>query len=259
MNIAKLGRIVGANGKQSQFRGKAPPDFAEAGKVRGVSGVIDRVLAGFEYEASVAAMRIFQDAGTPMPRRDVRDLHISVARILPPVQLDNFRESQVGDQIRNMCRNDDGGRDAARAQSVLHDGAKRRPVEMIKMCMRYQHEIDRRKIDNAEARTPQPLQNKQPPREVGIDNHASAADLHEEAGMSDEGNAEFSISGEPGFMCLAAATSDRRMPHQARKLRGTLAKGRIAKCLFDHPAAGSTLKLKLQGCFMLVPTGMHSE
>src|SRR5262249_39438906 len=103
--------------------------------------------------------------------------------------------------------------------------------------VRHQDEIDRRKVGNAETRAPQPLQYKQPPREVGIDNHASTADLHEETGVSDEGDAEFSVGGEPGLMGLAAARSDRRMPHQARKLGCALAKSRIAKSLFDHPAA----------------------
>src|SRR5262249_45405851 len=158
------------------------------------------------------------DARTPVPRRDVGDLNVSVARILPPVQFNNFRETQVRDQVRNMRWNNDGWCDAARAKSVLHDGAQRRPVQMVEVRVRHQDEIDRRKVGNAETRTPQPLQYKQPAREVGIDNHASTTDLHEETGVSDEGDAEFSVGSEPGFMGLAAARSDRRMPHQARKL-----------------------------------------
>ena len=56
MNIAELRRVVGADGKQSQFRREAASDFAEAGKIRGIAGVVDRVFAGFEYKASIASM-----------------------------------------------------------------------------------------------------------------------------------------------------------------------------------------------------------
>ena len=45
--------------------------------------------------------------------------------------------------------NDDGGALASRAQIILHDRAQRRPVKMIEMGVRNQHQIDRRQIAHA--------------------------------------------------------------------------------------------------------------
>ena len=98
-----------------------------------------------------------------------------------------------------MSWNDDGGRNAARAQIVLHDGAQRRTVQMIEVGVRNQHQVDGRKIGDAQAGTAQALQHEQPAREVGIDDDALAANLHEEAGVADEGDAEFSVGGKSGL------------------------------------------------------------
>src|SRR5580698_8080450 len=46
--------------------------------------------------------------------------------------------------------------------------------------------IDGRQIPHAQPRTPQPFQYEEPAREVRVDHHALPADLHEEAGVSDE-------------------------------------------------------------------------
>jgi hypothetical protein len=58
--------------------------------------------------------------------------------------------------------------------------------------------------------------------------------------MTDEGDAEFSIDRETGFMRLSAARCNGRVTHQTRKLSSALAKGRITKRLFDHPVLGAT-------------------
>ena len=59
MDVAELGRIVGTDGKQGEFGSEAASDFAEAGKIGGVSRVIDRVFASLENKAAVTAVRIF--------------------------------------------------------------------------------------------------------------------------------------------------------------------------------------------------------
>src|ERR1700731_404175 len=90
VDVAELRRIVGADGEQSELGGKAASDFAEAGEVRGVAGVIDGVLAGLQHKAAVAAVRIFQNASAPMSRRNVGYRHTSAPRTLPPVEFDNL-------------------------------------------------------------------------------------------------------------------------------------------------------------------------
>ena len=120
-------------------------------------------------------------------------VRVAVARTVPPIEFDDFGESEIRNQIRDMARNDDGRSRAAGAEVIVHDGAQRRPVQMIKMRVRDQNQIDGRQIAHPNSGTAQALQNKQPAREVGIDHHALPADLHEKAGVTDEGHPEFAI------------------------------------------------------------------
>jgi len=57
---------------------------------------------------------------------------------------------------------------------------------MIEMGVRHQHQIDGRQIAQRAGRAAATASDKEPAREVRIDRHALAADLNEEAGMSDE-------------------------------------------------------------------------
>ena len=113
VDVAELRRIVGADGKQREFGREAASDFAEAGEVGGVAGVIDGMLAGLQNKAAVAAMRIFQNARSPVARGYVRDGKIAVARSLPPVEFDDFGKAEIGNQIGNVSGNDDRRRDSA--------------------------------------------------------------------------------------------------------------------------------------------------
>ena len=83
-------------------------DLAKAGEISGVSGVVNGVLAAAQHVAAVAAVRILEDARSPMPRGHVRDVERAVAIGVPPLQFDNFFEAQIGDQVEQ----DDGGRQA---------------------------------------------------------------------------------------------------------------------------------------------------
>ena len=152
VNVAELRRIVSADGQQSEFGSEAASDFAEAGKVGSIACVIDRVFARLQDEASVAAMRIFQDPRAPVTRRNVRDRQISVARGLPPIELDDLGKAKVGDQVGDMSGNDDRRRDASLAQVILHNRAQRWPMQMIEVRVRNQHQIDGRQVGNAQAR-----------------------------------------------------------------------------------------------------------
>ena len=45
VDVAELRRIVGADGQKREFGRQAASDFAEAGEIGGVSGVVHGVLA----------------------------------------------------------------------------------------------------------------------------------------------------------------------------------------------------------------------
>ena len=99
MHVAELRRIVGADGQQRQFGREAASDFAEAVEVGGVSGVVDGVFAAAQHVAAVAAVRIFEDARSPMARGDVGDVERAVAIGVPPLEFDDFFEAEIGDQV----------------------------------------------------------------------------------------------------------------------------------------------------------------
>ena len=133
VDVAELRRIVSSNGQQGEVGREAASDFTEPRKIRSIPGVIHRVLARLQHEAAIPAMRIFQDPGSPMSRRHVRDRNIVVPGTLPPVEFDNLGESQIRNQVGNMRRDDDGRGDAARVEIILHDRAQRWAMEMIKV------------------------------------------------------------------------------------------------------------------------------
>src|SRR6266853_4145093 len=99
VDIAKLRRIVGADGEQREFGRQAASDFAEAGEVRGVSSVVDGVFSAAQHVAAIAAVRILEDARAPVPRRDVSDVERAVAISIPPLKFDNLFKSEIGNQV----------------------------------------------------------------------------------------------------------------------------------------------------------------
>src|ERR1039457_5795017 len=172
---------------------------------------------------------------------------VAAARSLPPVEFDDLGKAEIGDQIGNMRGNDNGRCHAARPQVVLHQGTQGWSMEMIEVSVRDQYRVDRRQISDAESGTAKALQHEQPAREVRIDDDSLPADLYKETGVTNEGDAEFSVGGEAPFVGLTGARSDGGVAHQTSKLGGAFPNGRIAKCLLNHPAtepggsAGSSL------------------
>ena len=77
------------------------------------------------------------------------------------------------------------------ATRVIHDGAQRRPMQVVKMGVRDQYQVDRWKITNPQTRLAQALQNKQPWSKIWIDDNAQSGNLYEKAGVADKGNAQF--------------------------------------------------------------------
>lgn len=59
-------------------------------------------------------------------------------------------------------------------------------MQMIEVRMRHQYGVDRRQVAHPQPRPTQPLQNKNPLREVWVDDNVLPADLQKEARVSDE-------------------------------------------------------------------------
>src|SRR5947209_2323264 len=197
--VTKLRRIVGADGKESQFRSQTTSDLTEAWEIRRVAGVIHGMLTGLQNKTAVSTVRVFQDTRAPV------------------------------------------------AQIVVHNGGQRWAMQAIKVRVGNQHDVNGRKIGNAQSWPAKPFEHEQPTGKVRIDHHTLSADLQEKARMANEGYAELPVRSEARLVRLADARSHCRVPYQASKLGGAFAESRIAKRLLDHPycAGAGSLPFKI--------------
>src|ERR1051326_8575774 len=158
--VAKRRWIVSPDGKQGKLRPQPGTNFAEAGEVRSIAGVIHGMATIPEHIAAITPVRVPQYACSPVAGRDMRDRNVPVTKTAPPVQLDHITKSDVGNQIEDMLRNHHRGCRSATPLRVLHKGAKRRPVQMIKMRVGDQHQVNRGEIANLYTWLPQTLEHK---------------------------------------------------------------------------------------------------
>ena len=143
----------------------------------GASGVLDEKAA----ESPVAIM---EDSCSPVTRRGERDLKSAVLKTLPMPQLVDSIESQVMDEIAHMLRHGDG--------LVAGDGAQSAPVQVIEVRMGNKNEIDCREIAEFDSRMLNTLDDFEPLRPVGVNEHTVFGGLNQERGVSDPCHADFS-------------------------------------------------------------------
>ena len=157
------------------------------------------------------------------------DGELAMAITVPPVQFDHVAKAQVGDQIHNVMRHYNSWRRGPPTPRLLNDRTQRRPVQMIKMGMRDQHQVDGRKVSELHSRLAQTLQHKQPAREIGIDDDVLAAHLDEKAGVPNKRQAQISVADQFGFVSLANSWSNRGVAYQTAKRTRAFAENGIRK------------------------------
>jgi len=99
---------------------------------------------------------------------------------------------------------------------------------VIEMRVRNQHHVDGRQVANTESGSADAFQQKQPTREVWIDQNALPAHLHEKRSVADEGHAQFAVADERWLVGTACAGSDRRVADQSSELLCPLAQSWIS-------------------------------
>ena len=124
---------------------------------------------------------------------------------------------------------------------MLDDGSQRRPVQMVKVRVRDQNQIDSRKIANSYSWFAQPLQHKQPARKIGIDDDVLSANLQEKAGVPNESHAQFAIGDQLRFMSLAGPRGNGGVPHQGAKCRARLRSAGFVSVGFNICSMGEAL------------------
>ena len=150
MHVAISLRVVCANRQQGYFWRELLADLSKPGEVSCVSRVINGVLALAQNISSITAMRILDNAGTPMAGRHVSHSHAVMTKTAPPVQFHNLIESQIRHQIKHVMRHD-CGRGAAHAARVLRNRPQGRAMQVIEVSVRDQHQINGRQVAHFDA------------------------------------------------------------------------------------------------------------
>lgn len=83
---------------------------------------------------------------------------------------------------------------SASVKRVLNNGAKGWPMQVIKVSVGHQHQIDGWQVMHLHAGPAQPFQHEQPAGKVGIDDDALSAHLDKKAGVTDECDTQLSIA-----------------------------------------------------------------
>src|SRR5262249_50871023 len=109
------------------------------------------------------------------------------------------------------------------------NGAERRPMQMVEMCMRDQDRVNRGQVTKPQPGSTKALQNENPAGEVRVDQEVLATYLYEQAEVSDECTPQLSAFGKNRFASKTGARSHRRMVRQLCELPGL-----SADCYTNH-------------------------
>src|SRR6266581_5771686 len=158
-------------------------DFLEAWKISAIAAVEDRAPIRFDNETAETAMQIGEEAGAPVMARRHRNFQTIKRHGLPVIELMHDIEAEIVNERADTHRHDN--------RLIGSDASQRSPVEVIKMRMCHQHQIDIRQMMQLDSRLLQPLDHLQPFRPVRIDQDIAIVCLNEKGGVADPGDAKF--------------------------------------------------------------------
>ena len=183
MHLTPAWRVVGANRQKRDLDVVAFADFLEAGEIGAVAAVKNRTTIRFDNKTAEAAMQISQKTGAPMMTRGQRNFKRVERYCLPVIELVHNIKAEIVNKAANTHRHDD--------RLIGSDSSQRSAIEMIKMRMCDQHQIDIRQMMQFDSRLLQPLDHLQPFRPVRIDQDIPIVRLNEKGSVPDPGDAKF--------------------------------------------------------------------
>src|SRR5712675_844124 len=130
MHLTPAWWVVSANRQKRDLDVMAFADFLEPGEIGAVAAVKNRTTIRFDNETAEAAMQIGQKTGTPVMTRGQRNFQRIERHCLPVIEIVH--------EAANTHRHDD--------RLIGSDSSQRSAIEMIKMRVRYQHQIDIRQM-----------------------------------------------------------------------------------------------------------------
>ncbi len=197
-------RFIGADRKQGQLDLGAFSDFFESVKVSGVATVEDRPSGVFNEKTSEPPVAIVQNARPPVPRGGERDLQRPMFKTLPMAQLMDAVKSESMDKATDMLGDSD--------RLITRDGTKRATIQMIKMGVSNEDQVDGGKVVKFDSGMFDALDDLQPLRPIRVNENAVLGSLNEEGSMPDPRHADLAHRefGEDRLHAVTVALGEER-------------------------------------------------
>ena len=143
MNFAAGWRFISAYGKQREVDTEAVANFFEAREISCVATMKNRAAIRRDYKSTEIAVQIRKKPGSPMVTWRERNLERPEFDGLPVVEFVHDVKPEIVDQVSHARWNHD--------RLVRSYAPQRAPVEVIKMRMGHEYEVNGRQMMNFEA------------------------------------------------------------------------------------------------------------
>src|SRR4029450_10184509 len=144
VNFTACRRLIGANGKQRQVDTEAVANFFEAREISCVATMKNRATVRRDHNPTEIAVQIRKKPGSPVMTWRERNLERPEFDGLPVFEFVHDVKPEILNQVAHARRHHD--------RLVRSYAPQRAPVEMIKMRMRHEYEINRRQMMDFETR-----------------------------------------------------------------------------------------------------------
>src|SRR5262249_33924500 len=174
------------NRKQRQIDIEPVTDFSEPREISSVAAMKNRAAIRSDDEPAEIPVRIRKKPGAPMVTWRERNFQRAKLDGLPIIEFVHDVEPEIVHQISYACRDDD--------RLVRSYAPQCTPVEVIKMCMRHQDEINRRQMLNFEPRLFQALDHFEPFRPNRVDQDVDLVRLNQKRRMPNPSDADLAFA-----------------------------------------------------------------
>ena len=146
----------------------------------------NRAAVRRDHKPTEIAMQISKEPGSPMVTWRKRNLERPEFDSLPVIEFMDDVKSEIVHQVSHARWNHN--------RLIGSYAPQRTPIEVIKMCMCHEHEVNGRQMMDFEARLFQSFDNLEPFRPNRIDQDIDLVRLDEKRGMTDPGNADLAFT-----------------------------------------------------------------
>ena len=185
MNFTTGGRFISANRKQREVDTEAVANFFEAREISCVATMKNRAAIRRDHKSTEIAVQIRKEAGTPVVTWRKRNPERPEFDCLPVIEFVDDMKPEIVDKVSDARWNYDW--------LIRSYAPQRATVEVIKMRMRHEYEVNRRQMLNFETRLFQSFNDLEPFRPNRIDQNVYLVRLDKKRGVPDPGDADLAF------------------------------------------------------------------